>query len=59
MDIKQLKPTEIQEIYDFLQGLEEYGHIFHFPPNQLDEPFRKILEGISEIQKLMKESWER
>ena len=57
MDIKKLKPNEIQDIRDFLEGLEEYGHIYHYPPEQLNEPFNKILEGIGEIQKLMKESW--
>ncbi len=57
MDIKNIKTNEIQEIYDFLEGLQDYGHIYHFPPERLDEPFNKILEGIAEIQKLMKESW--
>ena len=58
MDIKKLKPSEIQEIRDFLDGLEEYGHIYHYPPEKLDEPFNKILEGIEEIRKLMRESFE-
>lgn len=58
MDIKKLKPNEIQDIRDFLEGLEEYGHIYHYEPERLDEPFNKILEGIAEIQKLMKESFE-
>ena len=57
MDIKQIKQIEIQEIRDFLEGLEDYGHIYHYPPEKLDEPFMKILEGIKEIQELMKESW--
>lgn len=58
MDIKEIKTDEIQEIRDFLEGLEEYGHIYHYPPEKLDEPFKKILEGIAEIQKLMKESFD-
>lgn len=58
MHIKKLKPNEIQEIRDFLDGLEEYGHIYHYPPEKLDEPFNKILEGIEEIRKLMRESFE-
>jgi len=57
MDIKKIKPNELQDIRDFLEGLEDYGHIFHYPPETLDEPFKKILEGIAEIEKLMKESW--
>lgn len=57
MDIKKLKSSEIQDIRDFLDGLDDYGHVYYFPPEDLDEPFRKILEGIQEVQKLMKESW--
>lgn len=57
MDIKQIKKNEIQEIYDFLGGLEEYGHIYHFPPKRLDEPFDEILNAIDKIQKLMNDSW--
>lgn len=58
MDIKEIKKFEIEEIYDFWQGLQEYGHIYHYPPEKLDEPFRKIMEGIEEVQKLMKDSWD-
>lgn len=57
MDIKEIKKIEIGEIYDFLQGLEDYGHIYHYPPEKLDEPFKKIMEGIDEIHKLMDDSW--
>ena len=58
MDIKEIKKQEIDDIYDFLQGLQEYGHIYHYPPEKLDEPFKKILEGIQEIQQLTKDSYE-
>ena len=47
----------MQEILDFYYGIEEYGHIYHYPPERLDEPFKKILEGIAEVQKLMNDSW--
>lgn len=57
MDIKEIKKYEIQEIRDFLEGLEDYGHIYHYPPEKLDEPFRKILEGIEEVEKLMNNSF--
>jgi hypothetical protein len=56
-DIKVLKKEEMQEILDFYYGIEEYGHIYHYPPEKLDEPFKKILEGIAEVQKLMDDSW--
>lgn len=56
-DIKKLKYEEMQEIRDFCDGIDEYGHIFHLDPKVLDEPFKKILEGISEIQKFMDDSW--
>lgn len=58
MDIKKIKQYEIQEIRDFLEGLEDYGHIYHYPPEKLDGPFEKILEGIEEVHQLMKNSFE-
>lgn len=58
MDIKELKPQEMQEIIDFYYHIEDYGHIFHFKPEKLDEPFKKIMEGMQEIQQLMKDSFE-
>lgn len=58
MDIKKLKNKEMQEIIDFCSGIEEYGHIYHYPPEKLDAPFAKIMEGISEVQELMNNSFE-
>lgn len=57
MDIKDIKKYEISEIYDFLEGLQEYGHIYHYPPERLDTGFNKILEGIEEVKKLMDDSF--
>ena len=57
MDIKELKPQEMQETIDFYYHIEDYGHIFHFEPEKLDEPFKKIIEGISEIRKMMCDSY--
>lgn len=57
MDIKDLKPHELQEIIDFYYRIEEFGHIFHLDPKLLDEPFNKILEGINEIDNLMNDSY--
>ena len=54
MIIKELKRTEVGKICDFLEGLREYGHIYYYPPEKLDEHFKKIMEGIEEIQRLMK-----
>jgi hypothetical protein len=58
MNIKDFKSVELQEILDFYYGIMEYGHIYHYPPEKLDEPFKKILEGIDEVNKLMKDSFE-
>ena len=58
MDIKKIKKEEVSEMYDFLEGLQDYGNIYHYPPEKLDEPFKKIMEGIEEIQQLMKDSFE-
>ena len=57
MDIKELKPQEMQEIINFYYHIEDFGHIFHFEPEKLDEPFKKIIEGISEIRKMMDDSY--
>jgi len=57
MDIKELKPREMQEIIDFYYHIKDYGHVFHFKPEKLDEPFKKIIEGISEIRKMMDDSY--
>ena len=57
MNIQNLKLEEMQEIIDFYYHVEEYGHIFHFEPEKLDEPFKKIIEGISEIRKMMDDSY--
>ena len=58
MDIKQIKEEQVAEMYDFLQTLQDYGHIYHYPPEKLDEPFKKIMQGIEEVQKLMKDSFD-
>jgi hypothetical protein len=58
MDIKEIKKQEMDEILDFYHGIEEYGHIFYLDPKLLDEPFKKILEGIKAIEDMMKESYE-
>lgn len=52
-----MKKQEMQEIIDFYYHIEEYGHIFHFEPEKLDEPFKKIIECISEIRKMMDDSY--
>jgi len=57
-DIAITKKGEMQEIIDFCDGIREFGHIFHLDPKLLDKPFRKILDGISEIQGMMNESFE-
>lgn len=57
MDIAILKKDELQEIRNFCQLIEEYGHIFLMEPHLLDEPFNKILEGIKEIEQMMDDSF--
>jgi len=57
-DIAVIKINEMQEIRDFCDGISEFGHIFHLDPKLLDEPFNKILEGISLIHGMMNESYE-
>lgn len=56
-DIMKIKKNEMNEIIDFYYKIDEYGHIFHLDDKLLDEPFKKILEGISEIEKMMDDSY--
>lgn len=58
MDIAKIKEYEMSEILDFWQNIQDYGHIFHYSVEKLDEPFNKIMEGIQEIQKMMNDSFE-
>lgn len=58
MDIKVIKAEEMSDIQDFCNGITDYGHIYHYPPEELDAPFKKIMEGIAEVQKLMNDSFE-
>ncbi len=58
MDIKEIKSNEMQEIIDFYYHIEDYGHIFHLHHKELDQPFKKILEDISKIRKMMNDSYE-
>lgn len=57
MDIKEIKQTEMSDIYDFWQLIEDYGHIYHYPAENLDAPFKKIMEGIAEVKKMMNDSY--
>ena len=56
-DIAKIKQLEMQEIIDFYYKIDEFGHVFHFDDKLLDEPFKKIMEGISEIEKMIDDSY--
>ena len=56
-DIQEVKNIEMIEINDFCETIREYGHIYHYPVEKLDVPFKKIMEGIEEIQEMMNDSW--
>ena len=57
MGIMKIKKAEMSEIIDFYHKIEEYGHIFHLDPKLLDEPFKKIIEGMIAVEKMMDESY--
>jgi len=57
-DIKEIKKAEMNEIIDFYYHIEDYGHIFHLDPNLLDEPFKKIIEGIEAVRQMMDDSYD-
>ena len=50
MDIAILKKDEMQEIKDFCNGIEEFGHIFLLDPKLLDEPFKDELSSKKPIK---------
>ena len=56
-NIKEIKSIEMQEIIDFYYEIDEYGHIFHLDFKLLDEPFKKIIDGMNEVRKMMDDSW--
>jgi hypothetical protein len=56
-NIKDIRKTEMEEIIDFYHHIQEYGHIFYGENIELDEPFKKILEGIEKIREIQKEYW--
>lgn len=58
MDIGEIKKDEMSEIIDFYYEIRDYGHIFHMDPKLLDAPFQKIMEGIEEVQQMMKDSFD-
>lgn len=58
-DINEIKKIEMSEIIGFYYFIEEYGHIFYDDPKILDEPFRKIMEGINEIQDIVDNNYSR
>ena len=58
MDINQIKKQEMGEIIDFYYHIEEFGHIYHPSyEKELNEAFKKITEGISEVRKIMDDSY--
>ena len=56
-DIMEIKKSEMNEKIDFYYKIEEYGHIFHLDIKLFDEPFRKIIEGMKEVEKMMDDSY--
>lgn len=59
MDINKVKGDEMAEIIDFYYFIEDYGHIFNLDPKLLNEPFKKIIEGIEDVRKLVDDSYGR
>ena len=58
MGILEIKSKEMIEIREFCEFIEDYGHIFYAEPEYLDEPFRKILEGIKEVTEIVRDCYE-
>jgi hypothetical protein len=56
-DIKDLRKNEMEEIIDFWNNIQEYGHIFYGDNQELEQPFKKIIEGIEEVRKIQDKYW--
>ena len=56
-DIKDIRKSEMEQIIDFWNHIQEYGHIFYGDNQELEEPFKKILEGIEEVRKIQDKYW--
>ena len=56
-DISEIKEVEMSKIIDFHDTIDKYGHIFQLDPKLLDEPFRKIMEGIEAVEQMMDDSY--
>jgi len=59
MDIKDVRHTEMIEIIDFYNFIEEYGHIFGGKNEELDPGFNSIIIGIEAIRKLVNDHYGR
>jgi len=58
-DINEIKKQEMGEIIDFYYFIQDYGHIFYDDPRILDAYFKKIIEGITEIRKIIDDNYSR
>ena len=58
-NIYEIKIQEMGEIIDFYEFISEYGHIFYDDPKILDEPFKKIMEGIEEVRNIVDSNYDR
>jgi hypothetical protein len=55
--IKDLRKLEMDEIMDFYNHIEDYGHIFYGDNSELEPGFEKIKEGIEDIKKIIEDYW--
>jgi len=58
-EIKHLKEKEMQEVIDFYYFIDDYGHIFYDDPKILEEPFKKIIEGIEQVKNIINDNYDR
>ena len=52
-NINQLRKEEMEQVIDFYYHIEEYGHIFYGDNSELEEPFKKITEGIEQVKAII------
>ena len=52
-NINQIRKEEMEQVIDFYYHIEEYGHIFYGDNSELEEPFKKITEGIEQVREIV------
>lgn len=58
MNLFELKRSELEDIIDFYNFIEEYGYVFHGErQEELNQEFKNIINSISKIKEIMNDNY--